>query len=95
MVTEMERACMRPCASQHVERRRPAAGLVQKMWSRGENTQVTIHTLLAGVTNSYRAVWDYDMTELRMDGNKHNHTLSVSSVIEWRYKYMNQTASTT
>jgi hypothetical protein len=47
------------------------------MW-RGEelklatNAQVAIHTLLAGVTNSYRA--DYGMTELRMDsfgrGNK-------------------------
>jgi hypothetical protein len=52
------------------------------MWSRGENVQVTIHTLLAGLTNSYRAVWDYGMTELQMDGNKHNNTLSVSSVIE-------------
>jgi len=81
-VTEMERACMQPCALQHAGRRRPAAGLVQKMWSRGENVQVTIHTLLAGLTNSYRAVWDYGMTELQMDGNKHNNTLSVSSVIE-------------
>jgi hypothetical protein len=39
-VTEIERACMQSCASQHAERRRPAAGLVQKMWSRGEKAQV-------------------------------------------------------
>jgi hypothetical protein len=29
-----------------------------------------------------KLVWDYGVTKLRLDGNKHNHTLSVSSVIE-------------
>jgi hypothetical protein len=66
------------CASEDAERRMPR---VQNMWSGEENTQVTIHALVRGVTNLYRQESNCGVTKSPMDWNKQDHTLSVTGVM--------------
>ena len=66
------------CALKNAERRMPR---VQNMRSGEENTQVTIHALVRGVTNFYRHESNCGVTKSPMDWNKQDHTLSVISIV--------------
>ena len=71
------------CALKNAERRMPR---VQNMRSGEENTQVTIHALVKGVTNFYGRESNCGVIESPMAWNKQDHTLSVTGVIGLRYK---------